>query len=42
MLSTKQITIGSLLLLTFSISVYYATKKNTQKIEKDDEEKKSE
>lgn len=40
MLSTKQITIGSLLLLTFTISVYYATKKNT--IEKDDEEKKSE
>jgi len=43
MLSTKQLTMGSLLFVTFSISVYYITKNSIKKNkEVDDEEEKKE
>jgi len=41
MLSTKQITIGSLLFVTFGITVYYITKQKQEK-NKDEEESKKE
>jgi len=42
MLSTKQITIGSLLFVTFGITVYYITKQKQEKNKEDEEESKKE
>jgi len=38
MLSTNQITIGSLLFVTFSITVYYITKQKQEKNKEEDKE----